>query len=90
MATLTAVFATFSYFPPKVFLFENFFCYQYTGEYGILDDYGPYRVFVKMDADGVTQGWRRRELLRRQATRHSGRQRNHRQRRPLRHSGDSF
>jgi len=55
LATLTAVFATFSYFPPKVFLFENFFCYQYTGEYGILDDYGPYRVFVKVGADGSTK-----------------------------------
>jgi hypothetical protein len=55
LATLTAVFATFSYFPPRVFLFENFFCYQYTGEYGILDDYGPYRVFVKVGADGSTK-----------------------------------
>ena len=55
IAALTAVFATFSYFPPRAFLFENFFCYQYTGEYGILDDYGPYRVFVKVDADGATK-----------------------------------
>jgi hypothetical protein len=55
IATLTAVFATFSYFPPRAFLFENFFCYQYTGEYGILDDYGPYRVFVKTNADGSTK-----------------------------------
>lgn len=52
LTTLTAVFATFSYFPPRVFLFENFFCYQYTGEYGILPDYAPYRVFVKLAADG--------------------------------------
>ena len=52
LATLTAVFATFSFFPPRAFLFENFFCYQYTGDYGILDDYGPYRVFVKVGADG--------------------------------------
>ena len=55
IATLTAIFATFSYFPPRAFLFENFFCYQYTGEYGILDDYGPYRVFVKVGADGSTK-----------------------------------
>ncbi len=54
MASLTVVFATFSYFPPRAFLFENFFCYQYTGEYGILDDYGPYRVFVKVETDGAT------------------------------------
>ena len=55
LTALTAVFATFTYFPPKVFLFENFFCYQYTGEYGILNDYGPYRVFVRVDADGSAQ-----------------------------------
>ncbi len=55
LATLTAVFATFSFFPPKTFLFENFFCYQYTGDYGILDDYGPYRVFIKVAADGSTK-----------------------------------
>jgi hypothetical protein len=53
LATLTAVFASFSFFPPRVFLFENFFCYQYTGEYGILPDYTPYRVFVKVAADGT-------------------------------------
>ena len=55
LVTLTAVFATFSYFPPRTFLFENFFCYQYTGDYGILPDYGPYRVFVKVGSDGSTQ-----------------------------------
>jgi len=52
---LTAVFATFTYFPPKVFLFENFFCYQYTGEYGILDDYARYRVFTTVAADGTAR-----------------------------------
>lgn len=52
IAALTVVFSAFSYFPPRAFLFENFFCYQYTGEYGILDDYAPYRVFVKVGADG--------------------------------------
>jgi len=57
MAMLTAVFATFSFFPPKIFLFENFFCYQYTGEYGILPDYTPYRVFVRVDESGAaTEG----------------------------------
>ena len=55
LVALTAVFASFSYFPPRAFLFENFFCYQYTGEYGILPDYGPYRVFVKVGADGSTK-----------------------------------
>lgn len=55
IAGLTVVFATFSYFPPRAFLFENFFCYQYTGEYGILDDYGPYRVFLSVDPDGNSE-----------------------------------
>lgn len=55
MATLALVFASFTYLPPRVFLFENFFCYQYTGEYGILDDYTPYRVFVRLDANGQPQ-----------------------------------
>lgn len=55
IAGLTVIFATFSYFPPRAFLFENFFCYQYTGEYGILDDYGPYRVFLRVDADGNSE-----------------------------------
>jgi len=56
-AVLLAVFSSFTYFPPRLFLFENFFCYQYTGEYGILDDYGPYRVFVRpSDEDGAAGG----------------------------------
>lgn len=54
LAALTVMFATFSYFPPRTFLFENFYCYQYTGEYGILVDYEPYRVFVKVEDDGST------------------------------------
>ena len=33
-------------------LFEHFYCYQYTGEYGILSYYEPYRVFPSMDANG--------------------------------------
>ncbi len=44
---LLAMFSTFTFLPPKIFLFENFYCYQYTGEYGILSDYEPYRVFVR-------------------------------------------
>lgn len=55
MAVMTLMFSTFTYLPPRVFLFENFFCYQYTGEYGILADYGPYRVFTREDAAGGTQ-----------------------------------
>lgn len=51
---LILMFSTFSYFPPKVALFEHFFCYRYTGEYGILDDYEPYRIFPKVDENGQT------------------------------------
>jgi len=41
------MFSTFTYYPPKIFLFENFFGYEYKGEYGILENYEPYRVFKK-------------------------------------------
>jgi hypothetical protein len=50
--TLIAAFAGFTYFPPKLFVFENFYCYQYTGEFGILSDYGPYRVFYRGERPG--------------------------------------
>jgi len=42
---LTILMATSAWFPPEFFLYENFFGYVYTGEYGILDDYTPYLVF---------------------------------------------
>lgn len=54
-ATLLFMFGTFTYFPPKLPLFENFACYTYTGEYGILDDYEPYRIFTRVDEQGVQQ-----------------------------------
>ncbi|MCC5795321.1 MAG: hypothetical protein JJT85_11390 [Chromatiales bacterium] len=53
--TLLLAFSTFTFFPPRVFLFNNFFCYQYTNEFGILDDYGPYRVFTRGE-DGSEAG----------------------------------
>ena len=53
-AVLIFMFSTFTYFPPKVFLFENYFCYQYTGDFGILPDYEPYRVFTRTDEAGQT------------------------------------
>ncbi|MFQ5635974.1 MAG: HupE/UreJ family protein [Gammaproteobacteria bacterium] len=53
--TLIAMFSAFSFYPPKFFLFENFACYAYTGEYGILDDYRPYRIFTKVDDGGAVQ-----------------------------------
>jgi hypothetical protein len=46
-ASLVLMFGTFTFLPPKVVLFENYYCYQYTGEYGILSDYEPYRVFTR-------------------------------------------
>ena len=51
-AVLVFMFSTFTYFPPKLFLFENYFCYQYTGDFGILPDYEPYRVFTRTTEDG--------------------------------------
>jgi hypothetical protein len=35
----------FTFAPPHAFLFENFFGYRYSGEFGILRDYTPYLVF---------------------------------------------
>jgi hypothetical protein len=51
-AVLVLAFSSFTYFPPKLFVFENFYCYRYTGEYGILDNYEPYRVFYKGERPG--------------------------------------
>ena len=49
---VVSAFSAFTYYPPKVSLFENFACYTYTGEYGILEDYEPYRIFAQVDAKG--------------------------------------
>ena len=54
-AALIGMYSSFTFFPPKVFLFENFYCYQYTGDYGILPDYEPYRVFTRPE-DGAPGG----------------------------------
>lgn len=51
-AVLVLAFSSLTYFPPRVFVFENFYCYQYTGEYGILENYEPYRVFYKGERPG--------------------------------------
>jgi hypothetical protein len=51
-AVLVLAFSSLTYFPPRVFVFENFYCYQYTGEYGILDNYEPYRVFYNGERPG--------------------------------------
>jgi len=42
---LVAMVVVFTYAPPHIFLFENFFGYTYSGDFGILPDYEPYRVF---------------------------------------------
>ena len=42
---LTVMFSLFTFYPPKMFLFEDFFGYVYTGQFGILEDYEPYKVF---------------------------------------------
>lgn len=42
---MLGMYSSFTFLPPRIFLFENFFCYRYTGDYGILPDYTPYRVF---------------------------------------------
>jgi hypothetical protein len=46
---LIAAFLSFTYYPPRMFLFENFFGYTYRGDYGILEDYEPYRIFRPAD-----------------------------------------
>ncbi|MBM4197630.1 MAG: hypothetical protein FJ197_11155 [Gammaproteobacteria bacterium] len=51
-AAILVAFGSFTYFPPRVFPFENFYCYRYTGEFGILSDYGPYRVFYRGERPG--------------------------------------
>jgi hypothetical protein len=40
-----AAFVVFTFLPPRIFLFENFFGYVYDGQFGILADYTPYLVF---------------------------------------------
>ena len=45
IAAMALMMAMVAFVPPGFFLFENFFGYEYTGEFGILDDYTPYLVF---------------------------------------------
>jgi hypothetical protein len=52
---LLGMYSSFTFIPPRIFLFENFFCYRYTGDYGILPDYTPYRVF-RRDGDPTPAG----------------------------------
>jgi hypothetical protein len=43
---LFLAFSIFTFFPPKIFLFEHFEL-QHTGKYGILDNYNGLRYFTK-------------------------------------------
>lgn len=45
MAVLALLMATSAWLTPRFFLYENFFGYEYSGAYGILEDYTPYLVF---------------------------------------------
>jgi hypothetical protein len=55
-ASLIFMFSAFTFFPPQLFLFENYLCYQYTAEYGILDDYEPYRMFLRPGEEASESG----------------------------------
>lgn len=46
IAIMAVVMALAAFFPPEFFLFENFWGYEYTGAYGILEDYTPYLIFT--------------------------------------------
>jgi hypothetical protein len=45
IVAMGAAFVVFTFLPPRIFLFENFFGYAYDGQFGILADYTPYLVF---------------------------------------------
>ena len=49
MVVMTIIFLTVTYFPPRVFVFEDFLGYEYRGEYGILEDFSEHRVFTDTD-----------------------------------------
>jgi len=46
MAGMTAAFMLLTYFPIKMFLFNDFIGYEYQNEYGILEDYSDHLVFT--------------------------------------------
>lgn len=45
IGVLTVLMATSAWITPEFFLYEDFFGYEYTGQYGILEDYTDYLVF---------------------------------------------
>lgn len=46
---LTVLFSLLTFFPPRMFLFEDFLGYEFRGEYGILEDYSEHLVFSEPD-----------------------------------------
>lgn len=46
MGILSFLMATAAWLTPEFFLYEDFFGYEYTGQYGILQDYTDYLVFT--------------------------------------------
>ncbi len=49
MVVMTAAFLLLTYFPIKMFLFNDFIGYEYQDNYGILDDYSEHLVFSDPD-----------------------------------------
>jgi hypothetical protein len=45
MLVLAVMMATAAWVQPKIFIYEDFFGYEYTNQFGILDDYTEYLVF---------------------------------------------
>ena len=46
IGVLVVVMATAAWFQPRIFLYEDFFGYEYTGQFGIRDDYTDFLVFT--------------------------------------------
>lgn len=46
MLVLALMMATAAWFQPRIFLYEDFLGYEYTGQFGILDDYTNYLIFT--------------------------------------------
>lgn len=49
MAGLAAAFVLLTFFPIRMFLFEDFLGYEFRGNYGILEDYSEHLVFTDSD-----------------------------------------
>ena len=49
LVTMTVAFLVLTYFPVRMFLFEDFLGYEPRGEYGILEDYSNHTVFSDPD-----------------------------------------